>query len=90
MDSRQERTMQDAKQWDSTIGKIYYYKCPDDPRYFRTIRVHHNPFINANVPQISPPIGSPALYGEPPDGLPEIPKMMLTKLLRVQNMSTFC
>ena len=85
LDQRQERTMQDAKQWDSTIGKIYFHRCEDDDRYFRTIRVKHNPFINANVPEISNPV-----YGEPPDGIPEISKLMLTKLLRVQNMSTFC
>ena len=85
LDTRQERTHLQAKQWDSTIGKIYYQRCPDDKRYFRTIRIAHNPFINANVPQISNPV-----MGEPPPELPEIPKMMLSRLMRMQQMGTFC
>ena len=80
----QGRTVQDAKQWDSTIGKIYYHRCKDDSRYFRTIRVVHNPFTNANQPQVSNPV-----YGDPPPTVPEIPPMMLTKLMRVQQMGTF-
>ena len=85
MDNRQERTNLQARQWDSTIGKVYYHRCPDDKRYFRSIRIQHNPFINANVPQISNPV-----MGEPPPELEEIPPMMLTRLMRMQQMSTFC
>ena len=80
----QGRTHQDAKQWNSQIGKIYYQICPDDDRYFRTIRIHHNPFIGANTPQISNPV-----YGNPPPELEPIPPLMLSRLLRVQNTSSF-
>ena len=84
MDVRQERTHLQAKQWDSQIGKIYYHRCEDNPKYFRTIRIWHNPFTNANQPQVSNPV-----YGDPPPTMPEIPPMMLTKLMRVQQMGTF-
>ena len=80
----QGRTVQDAKQWNSQIGKIYYQRCPDNPKYFRSIRIAHNPFTNSTQPQISE-----AIYGEPPEGLEPIPPLMLTRLMRIQNMSAF-
>ncbi len=84
MDTRQERTRQDAKQWNSQIGKIYYHRCEDNPNYFRSIRIWHNPWTGANQPQISE-----AVYGEPPDNLEPIPKLMLSRLMRLQSMSAF-
>ena len=84
MDVRQERTHLQAKQWDSQIGRIYYHRCEDNPKYFRTIRIWHNPFTNANQPQISNPV-----YGEPPDNLDPIPKLMLSRLMRLQMTSAF-
>ena len=62
-----ERTIQDVKQVNGEIGKIYYYRCPDNNNYFRSIRLHFNPWVNAITPQVSNPI-----YGEPPEGLEEI------------------
>ena len=84
MDVRQERTQLQAKQWNSQIGKIYFNRCEDNPKYFRTIRIQHNPFTNSNQPQISNPV-----YGEPPAELEQIPPLMLSRLMRIQNMSTF-
>ncbi len=84
MDARQERTHADAKKWNSQIGKIYYQICPDDSRYFRTIRIHHNAWTGANQPQISNPF-----FWEPPEELDPIPPLMLTRLMRMQNMSAF-
>ena len=85
MDDRQERTHADNKKWNSQIGKIYYHRCPDDNRYFRTIRIAHNPWTGANKPQIS----DPPTYGEPPPELEPIPPLMISRLLRIQNMNAF-
>ena len=41
-------------------NKIYFHRCPDDSKYFRTIRIQQNPFTNALSPQISNPVA-----GEP-------------------------
>ena len=84
LDERQERTHLDAKQWNSQIGKIYFTRCPDDKRYFRTIRIANNPWTGALQPQITNPI-----MGEPPPELPEIPKLMLSRLMRMQQMTAF-
>ena len=73
MDDRQERTHQDAKQWNSQIGKIYYQKCPDDNRYFRTIRIVNNAWTGSL----------------PPPKLQQIPPLMLSRLMRMQQMTAF-
>ena len=80
-----ERTLQDVKQVNGEIGKIYYHKCPDNNKYFRSIRLHWNPWVNAITPQISNP-----LYGEPPEGLEEISTLRLQTLMKHQMGSMFC
>ena len=80
-----ERTLIDVKQQNSEIGKIYYHRCPDDNNYFRSIRLHFNPWVNAITPQISNPI-----YGEPPEGLEEISERRLQTLMKHQMGSMFC
>ena len=78
-----ERTSIDNQNWHSgLIGKMFYHKCPDNDKYFRSIRVAHNPFTNSLQPQISNPI-----YGEPPEELKPISPMMLNRLMR-QTMSS--
>ena len=80
-----ERTLIDVKQQHGEIGKIYYHRCPDNNKYFRSIRLHFNPWVNAITPQISNPI-----YGEPPEGLEEMPMMKLQRLLSNQMRSFAC
>ena len=80
-----DRTIQDVKQVNGEIGKIYYYRCPDNNNYFRSIRLHFNPWVNAITPQISNPI-----YGEPPEGLEEISTLRLQTLMKHQMSSMFC
>ena len=80
-----ERTIQDVKQVNGEIGKIYYFRCPDNNNYFRSIRMHFNPWVNAITPQISNPV-----FGEPPEGLEEISALRLQTLLRHQMSSMFC
>ena len=64
-----ERTIQDLQRISNgMIGKVFYHKCEDDSRYYRTIRFHFNPFSNSICKQISNPV-----YGEPPVGIPPLP-----------------
>ena len=69
------------------IGKVFYNRCGDDSRYYRTVRISHNPFTNSLVPQISNPV-----YGTPPDGLEPMNPHLLSRLLRMKqsmNMTEF-
>ena len=68
----------------SLVGQTFYSKCPDDSRYFKTIFIRFNPFTNAMQPMISNKV-----YGEPPDTMEEINPLMLQRLLRIQQSSTF-
>jgi hypothetical protein len=79
-----ERTNQDYKQWNSLIGKTFFNICPDNPKYFRTIYIRHNPFTNALQPLTSNPV-----YGVPPAGMEEINPLMLNRLMRLQMSSSF-
>ena len=71
--------------WSKFVGKIYYVICPDDNRYFRSIRIAHNTWTNGIKPQISNPI-----MGIPPEEMEPIPELMLTRLLKHQTSSAFC
>tara|TARA_E500000318_G_C3567668_1_gene216428 strand:+ start:890 stop:1162 length:273 start_codon:yes stop_codon:yes gene_type:complete len=79
-----ERSIQDYNQWhNGMIGKVFYTLCPDDKNYYRTIRLHLNPFINAIRPQISN-----AVYGTPPDGMKEINPTLLQRVMRMPLADT--
>tara|TARA_Y100001963_G_scaffold2891_1_gene3896 strand:+ start:404 stop:664 length:261 start_codon:yes stop_codon:yes gene_type:complete len=81
MDARQKQIHKDAATSNSQVGKIYYSICPNDKRYFRTIRLHRN-FATGNIQsQISNPV-----YGDPPPTMEPIPPLMRTKLTSVNNM----
>ena len=80
-----ERTSIDNQNCHSgLIGKMLYHKSPDNDKYFRSIRVAHNPFTNSLQPQISNPI-----YGEPPEELKPISPLMLNRLMKTQMSSSF-
>ena len=69
------------------IGKLFYHICEDNKNYYRTIRLQHNPFTNALVPQVSN-----AVYGVPPEGIDPISPHLLSRLLRMKtsmNMMEF-
>jgi len=77
----EERTIQDLNRWNNgMIGKVFYQICPDNNRYYRTIRIHHNPFTNHLQPQISN-----AVMGLPPDGMEPINPLLLTRLMRMSH-----
>ena len=65
---------------ESQIGQIYFVKCPDDNRYYRTVRIHRNPMTGHNQSQLSNPV-----MGVPPEGMQEIPPLMRTKLQSMNN-----
>jgi len=71
-----ERTIQDLQNISNgMIGKIFYYQCKDDIRYYRTIRLHFNPFSNSIEKQVSN-----IVYGTPPEGMPPLPPSLLGRL----------
>tara|TARA_B100000073_G_scaffold14427_1_gene11799 strand:- start:122 stop:349 length:228 start_codon:yes stop_codon:yes gene_type:complete len=59
-------------------GKIYYSKCPDNPDYFRSVRLQFNPYTQSYRPQISNPVN-----GVPPEGLEEISPVLLQRLMKI-------
>ena len=61
-------------------NKIYFHRCPDDSKYFRTIRIQKNPFTNSLTPQISNPVA-----GEPTSEMDEISIHALRRLMRFNN-----
>ncbi len=65
---------------ESQIGKIYFSYCPDNKDYYRTIRILKNYLHGGLQSQISNPV-----YGTPPPELPEIPPIMKSKLLSINN-----
>ena len=71
-----ERTIQDLRNiTNGMIGKIYYHRCEDDKNYYRTIRLHFNPFSNSIQKQVSNP-----LYGDPPIGMEVMPPRLMSGL----------
>lgn len=57
------------------IGKMFYHKCEDNDKYYRTVRLHFNPFSNSIQKQVSN-----AVYGCPPDGMEALPPTLLGRL----------
>ena len=68
----------------SLVGQTFYTKCPDDSRFYKTIYIRFNPFTNAMQPMISN-----SIFGEPPDTLEEINPLILQRLMRLQQTSSF-
>ena len=62
----------------SLIGQIFYQKNDKDSRFFRTIRIGHNPFANKLVPQ-----ATDFIMGEPPPDMQPLPPLLKQQLFRV-------
>ena len=80
MDSRQQQIQHDAQLGNTQVGNIYYSICPDDSRYFRTIRIARNPFtgnLQTQISNITP--------GDPPPDMKPIPPLMRNKLMSCSN-----
>ena len=65
---------------ESQIGKLYFVRCGDNPNYFKTIRVVRNLMTGNLQSQMSNPV-----YGEPPDGIDEMPPLMRQRLQSCSN-----
>ena len=68
----------------SLAGQVFYNICDDNSDYYRTIFIRFNPFTNAMQPMVSNPI-----YGIPPDGMEPVNKMMLARMMRMQQKNDF-
>ena len=65
-------------------GQVYYSLCPDDPKKFRTIRLHFNPYTQSLRPQVSNPV-----EGVPPPELEEMSPLLLQRLMRVPQSNIY-
>ena len=80
MDLRQQQMQNDASKNHSLIGKEFYVRCPDNSKYFRTVYIKRNPITGLINRMMSNPV-----YGEPPDGIPEMSPKLLTQLSSMSN-----
>ena len=81
MHNAPERTYQDMQQWSNKmIGRIYYEKANDDPRYFRTARIGYNAFANKMVLQYSN-----FVMGEPPADMQPLNPRLRSSINTMQN-----
>ena len=63
------------------VNKVYYSICPDNEKYYRTIRLHRNPLTGNIESQVSNPV-----YGDVKStGLDPIPPLMRSKLQSCNN-----
>ena len=63
------------------VNKVYYSICPDNEKYYRTIRLHRNPLRGNIESQVSNPV-----YGDVKStGLDPIPPLMRSKLQSCNN-----
>ena len=77
-----ERTLQDMKQWNPLIGKVFWQTHPSDPTQGRTIRMHYNVFLDRITPQITNYVTS-----ERPPHLQEIHPRLLTGIHTMQSVN---
>ena len=63
-------------------NNLYYIKCPDNPKHFRTIHIIYNNYSSSLKGRLSN-----SVYGEVPDGIEELPKKYLY-LIDGENLTT--
>ena len=66
------------------VNKIYYSVCPDNDNYYRTIRLHKNPFTGNLQRQVSNPVVGGKEQAESL-GLEPIPPLMRQRLQSCNN-----
>ena len=62
-------------------GNTYYFKCPNDNRYYKTIYIKRNPFS----PNHLQPMISNEIFGEPPASMQPISPLYVHSLLRMSS-----
>ena len=83
-EDKNNRIASQQKWGKSLAGQTFYSICPDNDKYYKTIFIRFNPFTNAMQPMMSN-----AIYGTPPDGMEEINALILQRLMRLQQATTF-
>jgi len=83
-EDKNNRIASQQKWGKSLAGQTFYSICPDNDKYYKTIFIRFNPFTNAMQPMMSN-----AIYGTPPDGMEEINPLVLQRLMRIQQGTTF-
>ncbi len=58
-------------------GSVFYHRCRDDARFYRTVYVRENPFTMKLQAMVSN-----AVQGDPPSNLKAIHPLLLRRLLR--------
>tara|TARA_B100001939_G_scaffold160650_1_gene138670 strand:+ start:1443 stop:1781 length:339 start_codon:yes stop_codon:yes gene_type:complete len=81
-----ENLLLGSKEYRNTMkpGNVYYSLCPDDPKKFRTIRLHFNPYTQSLRPQVSNPV-----EGVPPPELEEMSPLLLQRLMKVPQSNIY-
>lgn len=83
-EDKNNKLVSNQKWGKSLSGQTFYHTCPDNPKYYKTIFIRFNPFTNAMQPMMSN-----AIYGTPPDGMDEINPLILQRLMRLQQTTSF-
>ena len=65
-------------------GSIFFTYCPDNRDWYRTIRLHKNPWTQVLNPQISNALPSP-----PPPEIKEISPILLQKVMTMPLSTSF-
>ena len=77
----EERTITDFQTVSNRLaGKMFWEYHPSDKNQYRTVRMHLNVFANRVMPQFSN-----FIVGTPPEGMKQLPPMLLGSLMRFQN-----
>ena len=71
----------DFRNFDKNINKVYYHTM-QDKNYFKTITIRRNYFTGELQGFISNEI-----YGSPPDGMEPISPLLLSRIMRMPNLS---
>ena len=72
MDLRQQQQIQNNAKNSSLIGKYFWIRMQDNPKYVRTVYFKLNPFTNKIDRHFSN-----ELYSEPPIGVEELPPNLM-------------
>ncbi len=83
MDLRQQQIQHDANN-QSLIGKLYWIRMKDNPKYLRTVYFRLNPFTNEIVKHFSND-----LYTSPPEGVEELPPNLMRYVGGLSNPLPF-
>jgi len=65
------------------VGQMYFMKCPDNPKFIRTVFLKYNPYTNNPQALVSNPV-----YAEAPEGATEVSAQTVLKYMKPGNVET--